>query len=175
MTSTSGFQVPAWVMYVALGAFAVGGGYLVHAGCVRDQQYRASWHKLESDPIGGIEYAGKVEPEKLTEALGDVVQDLSKVPGWSPEKVRLALKGYRIRGRSEMRWKNYAGQWVGAETEIDLRSMSVNSTLNGLGHESAHVVEDREFGAVDYGHAQWEARGIQAAVAEYEKKWRGEQ
>lgn len=49
------------------------------------------------------------------------------------------------------------------------KSGAVESTLSGLAHTLAHIIE-RKAGLLDITHSTWGSRGIQAAVDEYARK-----
>lgn len=162
----TGFAVPGWAALIAgIASLLAGLAITIWLWTKRGPDYRplASWP--------GVKWAGASDDETVGMRVALAVVALEKV--WKPADIALKLMRDMKVLVLDVDVIEMPG-WKAAElTYVDSKVVQVTRGMAGLAHGMAHLGQAYIDGADDPSHASWGQRGIDEAIAVYERAVQG--
>lgn len=166
----SGFAVPAWVVIAATVAALTAICVTLWQWIARAKAREDEWHPLLNTAISNVKWKSLnttviVNETALAEAVARAFECLVAKGPWGGAVLRQALAGLRVQVNTQEAWESLQHEKVSGQAVVELRIIAIGPSFAALAHELAHVAEyGLDGGKVDYAHASWSGRGIQAAV-----------
>lgn len=163
----TGIPIPTWAAVTLFAAMALAiVGLVAHAiASQKPLPYRPlpdGFGSYYVEPMDGTE----VTAERLSDALHMAAQCLSLV--WPAAKVAEIASGCAVWVMAaEAQWTDSYGRTIAGQHIR--RQLFVARNLSALCHELAHVVELELNSLVDMNHEGWAAKGIHAAIVQYQR------
>ena len=156
---------------VVLVGIAVAVGFYLRKTLVRAALQLTGVAQVGGFPVRYFYLAGSTQDWFLRQAMELALAHLAKV--WPPQELFRMLDGIFI-AVAPAPWRDETGATVAGQAFPSTLSVSVESRLEALAHELAHVVEagpGRR--AANHEHIDWDKQGIFEACAAFQAELRG--
>ena len=135
------------------------------------QAPRVNWQPVPGHPGARCAVPDGVTPANVGRALELALEALADLGPWDAARLQVVAAPLDVYVMGADVWTDGWGRRV-AGAQVG-RTLTVGKNLAALAHELAHLAEAVLEGAVDERHLGWEARGIRAAEADYQRRLAG--